>query len=527
MGRGTWFRWLKRLRIGSEGKAGMRSAIAAVIVLATCLCVASARGDSVSDWPSYLLNVGHSSSGGSGAITPENASTLRKLWAWKAAGATQSGQPGGALNASPTVYGGRVFLGANTGEFYALDLASGAVIWHRNLGWRPKLTCNARGITSTAAVAPDDLGRPTVYVGGGDGYLYALDAATGTQRWRTVVGGLPSATASDYYNWASPIVVNGVVYDGISSMCDKPFVPGGLQAFDQATGATTHTYLAVSGTALGGGVWTSPAADDQGNIFVTTGSGSGSPPGDMYSVVRLNAPRLPKRTRGRCPRRHASVTATGSSPTLFSATLGGVTTTMVAACNKNGILYALGRTISAPGQSGRYGSEPVNANGTLACLPAPVWQRNASADGWAKDHDRRHRVQRFDALARPGHRQRAVGAGPLGGLILGTPSVSAGGVIAAATYDSTTGVTNGTYLLDARDGGQLNFLSFANSKQFAQPVFVGNDLLMASQLAASTSTSSPPPPTPPRQPRQPPSQPQRPVRPASTSPGQPPQTTSV
>jgi hypothetical protein len=90
----------------------------------------------------------------------------------------------------------------------------------------------------------------------------------------------------------------------------------------------------------------------------------------------------------------------------------------------------------------------------------------------------------------------------LGGLILGTPSVSAGGVIAAATYDSTTGVTNGTYLLDARDGRQLNFLSFANSKQFAQPVFVGNDLLMASQFgglnvyAVSTATDTTPPTAP-------------------------------
>jgi outer membrane protein assembly factor BamB len=41
-----------------------------------------------------------------------------------------------------------------------------------------------------------------VYIGGSDGYLYALDASTGTKLW-SFAGGA-----------SSPAVVNGMVYGG-------------------------------------------------------------------------------------------------------------------------------------------------------------------------------------------------------------------------------------------------------------------------------------------------------------------------
>ena len=76
---------------------------------------------------------------------------------------------------------------------------------------------------------------------GADGFLYALKAATGA-----VCGGAwwrgPSATVNDYFNWSSPTVVNGHVYVGVSSQCDKPLVVGGLKEYDQATGALLSFY---------------------------------------------------------------------------------------------------------------------------------------------------------------------------------------------------------------------------------------------------------------------------------------------
>jgi hypothetical protein len=51
-------------------------------------------------------------------------------------------------------------------------------------------------------------------------------------------------------------------------------------------------------------------------------------------------------------------------------------------------------------------------------------------------------------------------------------------VIAAATYNPTTGAVNATYLMNASDGTILATLQTGDS-QFPQPVFAGNYLLLA------------------------------------------------
>ena len=113
------------------------------------------------------------------------------------------------LDASPTVVAGRVYIGAQSGGFYALDESTGTVVWSRQLDTRPGVTCRALGITATAAVLPDPVtGTLTVYVSGAR-FLYALDAATGAMVWQTRIGP-PSASVPDaYYNWSSPTVTGG------------------------------------------------------------------------------------------------------------------------------------------------------------------------------------------------------------------------------------------------------------------------------------------------------------------------------
>src|SRR5204863_1587722 len=107
---------------------------------------------------------------------------------------------------SPTVFDGRIYIGANTGVFYALDEATGSVAWQRfenHPRYKPSSpNCAARGFSSTAAVAIDpSSGLPAVYVAAGDGYLYALDAGSGATLWRSPV-------TLDGYNWSSPTVLN-------------------------------------------------------------------------------------------------------------------------------------------------------------------------------------------------------------------------------------------------------------------------------------------------------------------------------
>src|SRR5690242_3722250 len=185
------------------------------------------------DWPAYLRSAQHTSWSPATAITPANAGNLRQVWRWVPPAIT--GMPVPRLQASPVVVAGRLYIGSNTGMFYALRSGAGTVAWKRQLDVSTKLTCGARGITATATVAPDPVSHAsTVYVSGAR-LLYALDAATGNVLWQTRIGPAGDPTVNDYYNWSSPTVVGGHVYVGISSFCDDPLVRGGVVEIDQHT----------------------------------------------------------------------------------------------------------------------------------------------------------------------------------------------------------------------------------------------------------------------------------------------------
>ena len=107
------------------------------------------------DWPGYLFSALHSSANVDAAsITASAVPNLAADWTF-AAGPPEVGQPAAAFVASPTVADGRVFIGSNTGVFYARDEATGDPLWSLDLGHADALTCSARGITSTATVAFD------------------------------------------------------------------------------------------------------------------------------------------------------------------------------------------------------------------------------------------------------------------------------------------------------------------------------------------------------------------------------------
>jgi glucose dehydrogenase len=225
--------------------------------LVVCLGVALPSWVSAGNWPAYLYGPTHSSVNNQAtAITPVTATALVPAWNWRPDSPTKPGQPPVGLHASPTVYNGRIYIGAQTGEFYALDEATGAVVWHRFLGFTRKLTCTgndaARGFVATATVAVDpSTSVPTVYVYSQDGNLYALDAGNGAIVWSSRVY-TPSSSVNDYSAWSSPTVSNGKIYVGISSNCDRPLVPGGVMAFEQATGSPIGTYSTMPPGAVGG-----------------------------------------------------------------------------------------------------------------------------------------------------------------------------------------------------------------------------------------------------------------------------------
>jgi polyvinyl alcohol dehydrogenase (cytochrome) len=449
-----------------------------VAVLLTSLSGATAaRSTGGSTW-SYLHDGMHSSyEPASTALATANPSSLVKAWNW-----TPPRDPNGhrtKINATPAVYDGGVFVGANDGVFYALDEATGAVRWRRSFGMTPSLTCSSRGFVSSATVAPDPTtGQATVYVGAPDGYLYALNASDGTTVWTTPVA-VPSTTVNDYFLWGSPTLAAGRVYIGISSHCDKPLVRGGLSAFSQTTGEHLATYYSVPAGKVGGSVWTTAAVTADGNgILISTGnSATKYKVGDSFSIVRLTAGSLAREDAWAIPAAERVPDSDfGASPALFPAVIGGQETELVGACNKNGVFYALrADALSAgPVWQTKVGA-PESANGEH-CQASALWdgQHLYVATNTTTINGQNYPGSVAELEPTTGAIDWQVG---LSCGVMGTPSMNGAGVIAVGCYDFTPGVVINAYLLDARTGSILRTFPKAR-RQFAQPVMVDNLLLM-------------------------------------------------
>src|SRR5262249_54109418 len=160
------------------------------------------------------------------------------------------------------VFQGVVYIGSNTGNFYALDEATGAVLWQQLLGYVTPTTCGSgQGVTSTATLATDPIsGALTVYVGGGDGYLYALDAATGSIVFRQFVTDVGTRRNTGFI-WGSPVIIRNKIYLGWASQCDHPLVRSGIKSFDQHTGTLRNTFYTLPKGSTGAGVWSTAATD--------------------------------------------------------------------------------------------------------------------------------------------------------------------------------------------------------------------------------------------------------------------------
>ena len=121
----------------------------------------------------------------------------------------------GPVASTPAIAGGVVYFTSYDGRLYALDAATGAQRWVFATGGERRF--EAKGLhgllPKTQTIAdPFDvfLSSPvvadaTVYMGSGDGHVYAVDARTGTLRWKFRTGDVVHA---------SPAYADGVVYVG-------------------------------------------------------------------------------------------------------------------------------------------------------------------------------------------------------------------------------------------------------------------------------------------------------------------------
>jgi outer membrane protein assembly factor BamB len=168
-------------------------------------------------------------------------------------------QTGAAVFSSPAVVGNTVYVGSNDHKLYALQADTGALLW--------KFETKSR-VTSSPAVADG-----TVYFGSYDGNFYALDARTGEPKWQFATGGERRYAATHLHGaepaaevmpdpfdvyLSSPVVWDGTVYFG----CGDGFVyaldaASGRLRWRFRTGDVVHSSPAIADGALYVGSWDS------------------------------------------------------------------------------------------------------------------------------------------------------------------------------------------------------------------------------------------------------------------------------
>lgn len=291
----------------------------------------------------YAYSLGHSGFNRTETIiTPASASKLQSKW-------TISAPPGALITAQPVVANGFIYWGSWDGVEHAAHL-DGTLAWTADLGRSlppPGCTGDGQSLLGSTAIAPVTInGRTTTaaFVAGGKGTFYALDAVSGAVLWKRQVATPPADI------WSSPIVYNGSVYTSTAGYGDCPGAQGQVFRLDAATGAIQNTFDVVPKGCIGGGVWGSITIDAQTNtLYFATGNdyatGNDDPclhaEPNAIALVQLRASDLTFMSAWQVPRaEHGDDADFGSTPTLFTATIGGTLHTLLGVANKNGIYYA-------------------------------------------------------------------------------------------------------------------------------------------------------------------------------------------
>jgi outer membrane protein assembly factor BamB len=159
---------------------------------------------------------------------------------------------GAPVSASPVVHNGMVYIGSLAHTLTALDIRTGKKVWQIQ--------------ASDAFYSTPVIENGIVYAAALN-ELFAIDAKSGRVYWHAQV-----ETAGGKF-WSSPVILQGMVIIGLASnLSERPKVAGRILALDARTGTVRWRTYILANSAPGGGVWSSPAIDEtRGVVYVATG----------------------------------------------------------------------------------------------------------------------------------------------------------------------------------------------------------------------------------------------------------------
>jgi polyvinyl alcohol dehydrogenase (cytochrome) len=227
-----------------------------------------------------------------GGITANDLSRLKLKWAFGYTGVA-------AARTSPTLAGGRLFVGSDSGEVHALDPATGCTHWSY------KAAAGVRTAPSVVAYNAGSKRGNAVIFGDQRATLTALDADTGATLWTLKLDTHASAGIT-----GSPVAHDGRVFVGVQGLSEEGrgasggyaccTFRGSLSAVDVNTGKLlwkTYTVdeskpraknkdgVQMFGPA-GGGIWSAPSVDvKRGVVYAATGNGYADPVQQMTDSI--------------------------------------------------------------------------------------------------------------------------------------------------------------------------------------------------------------------------------------------------
>ncbi len=251
------------------------------------------------DWSTYGYDVRRTGyNPQENILSANNVSGLRELWTFELNGVTNT-QP---IYASGVKVNGAsadiVYVGDEQGFLYAVNAATGKQIWSKNLGAQQTkcddLPGGVFGVTGTPSL---DRATNRLYASGGNGDVYALDMSTGeiASGWP-----VPLVNPSLEHVYGAINIHNGKLYATTASYCDLGKYKGRVFAVDTATAKVQGQFTPTGETGpAGGGIWGMAGASidpsstqgGSGNIYVAVGNAKFIPENYRYAnhVVRLDS----------------------------------------------------------------------------------------------------------------------------------------------------------------------------------------------------------------------------------------------